>query len=168
VTDDDFDAYSVLQVAPQAEEFVLEAAYRALARHFHPDGTTPDNARMAEINRAYDLVRTGERRKRYDRLHRVRPMGPGLAGESPSMAAQAFGGRVPPPSTGPGGNGAAGGGTSMTVDFGRYAGWRLKDLVKHDPDYMRWLSRHSSGVRYRNQIVDLLRQEEAVAARGKY
>jgi uncharacterized protein (DUF3820 family) len=47
----------------------------------------------------------------------------------------------------------------MTVDFGRYQGWTLKDLAKQDPDYLRWLSRHSSGVRFRNQIMALLPPE---------
>jgi curved DNA-binding protein CbpA len=157
VTDEELDAYRVLQVTPTAEDFVLEAAYRALARHFHPDGSAPDTPRMAEINHAYDLVRTSERRKRYDRLHRTRPMGPGAAGEAPSMAAQAFGGRVPPPTDGP--RGAQPNDPSMTVDFGRYQGWTLKDLAKQDPDYLRWLSRHSSGVRFRNQIIALLPPE---------
>ena len=47
---------------------------------------------------------------------------------------------------------------SPVVDFGRYAGWRLADLARSDPDYLRWLSRHSSGIRYRRQISELLNQ----------
>jgi curved DNA-binding protein CbpA len=168
VTDDDFDAYDVLQITPNAEDYVLEAAYRALARHFHPDGATPDEDRLEEINRAYALVRTSERRKRYDRLHKSRAMGPGLDAEGPaaSSGVQAFGGRVPPPTDGPSGlrAGEPNPGT-MTIDFGRYAGWRLKDLAKQDPDYLRWLSRHSSGVRYRNQIIALLGLEGAPTRR---
>jgi curved DNA-binding protein CbpA len=165
MTDDEFDAYGVLRITPNAEDFVLEAAYRALARHFHPDGADPDEERMADVNRAYNLVRTPERRKRYDRLHRIRPMGPGLGAEASSGSGQqTFGGRVPPPSEGPVamrvGASADDPGT-MTIDFGRYEGWRLKDLVKHDPDYLRWLSRHSSGVRYRNQIIALIGPEGA-------
>jgi curved DNA-binding protein CbpA len=171
VTDEEFDAYATLRITPAAEDFVLEAAYRSLARHFHPDGKTPDSDSMAAINRAYDLLRTPERRKRYERLHHIRPMGPGLAGESPSMAAQALGARVPLPANGSGGP-RGGQGALMTVDFGRYAGWTLKDLAKHDPDYLRWLQRHSSGVRYRNQIAQLLPDESATAAAsgrgGKY
>lgn len=158
VTDEAFDAYDVLQITPDAEDFVLEAAFRALARHFHPDGSTPDSARMAQVNKAYDLLRTAERRKRYDRLHRSRPMGPGMAGESPSMAAQALGGRVPPPSSGLNGNRSTDP-AMMTIDFGRYQGWTLKDLLRQDPDYLRWLSRHSSGIRYRNQIAALMPPE---------
>jgi curved DNA-binding protein CbpA len=167
LTDDEFDAYGVLQITPHAEEFVLEAAYRAMARHFHPDGATPDERRMAQINRAYDLLRTTERRKRYDRLHRIRPMGPGEgspAGAGPASAP--FGGRVPPPPTdGPSGLRAAaatdGDPANPVLEFGRYEGWKLKDLARHDPDYLIWLSRHSSGVRYRNLIFTLVGAEGA-------
>jgi uncharacterized protein (DUF3820 family) len=60
----------------------------------------------------------------------------------------------------------------MTVDFGRYAGWTLKDLLRHDPDYLRWLYRHSSGVRYRYQIARMLPdvnpEESLTAKRNKY
>jgi curved DNA-binding protein CbpA len=165
LTDDEFDAYGTLQITPNAEDYVLEAAYRALARHFHPDGSTPDEGRMAAINRAYDLLRTPERRKRYDRLSRSHPMGPGAAG-APSPGTAAFGGRVPPPTEGPGGlRSGELDPSELTIDFGRYEGWRLKDLARHDPDYLRWLSRHSSGVRYRNQITALLGADEAQARR---
>jgi hypothetical protein len=45
------------------------------------------------------------------------------------------------------------------LDFGRYAGWRLADVARSDADYLRWLSRHSAGVRFREQIRALLRDE---------
>ena len=160
----EIDAYQILQVAPHAEDFVLEAAYRVLARHYHPDGTSPDTTKMAEINRAYDLVRTTERRKRYDRMHRTRPMGPGTEtlrptmGEPSAQRVAAASGSAPPVSSQDG----------PTVDFGRYAGWSVKDLAKHDPDYLRWLSRHSSGVRYRNLITQLLPPETVVTSKTKY
>ncbi len=183
MADEEFDAYATLRVTPNAEDFILEAAYRAMSRQFHADGPRPDEARMAEINRAYELVRTPERRKRYDRLHHLRPVGPGqaagspsmaagspsMAASSPSMAAQTLGGRIPGPTNGAAEPGA-GTGALMTIDFGRYQGWTLKDLAKHDPDYLRFLSRHSSGVRYRNQISQLLplEMETAPSRRGKY
>jgi curved DNA-binding protein CbpA len=169
MADEEFDAYATLRVTPNAEDFVLEAAYRAMARQFHPDGPKPDAARMADINRAYDLVRTPERRKRYDRLHHLRPVGPGDQASAPSLASQALGGRIPAPTNGSDEPGA-GTGALMTIDFGRYQGWTLKDLAKYDPDYLRFLSRHSSGVRYRNQIAQLLplEMETAPARRGKY
>ena len=45
------------------------------------------------------------------------------------------------------------------LDFGRYVGWLLRDLVHEDPDYLRWLSRHSSGIRFRGEIQQLLPTE---------
>jgi curved DNA-binding protein len=151
---DDLDVYKILRVDPSAEDFVIEAAYRALARHFHPDGSNPSDERMATINKAYDQVKTPERRKRYDRLQRSRPVGPGLDGVPPPQPSAGWSSRVgASPDQGP------------KIDFGRYAGWSLKDLAKHDPDYLRWLARHSSGVRYRNQIAALLPPEPEPARR---
>ena len=60
------DAYRVLQVDPSAEDIVIQAAYRVLARRFHPDGDRPDPHRMAEINRAYATIRDPDARRRYD------------------------------------------------------------------------------------------------------
>ena len=47
------------------------------------------------------------------------------------------------------------------IDFGRYAGWKLADVMRLDPDYLRWLSRHSSGVRFRHAILELLGEHDA-------
>jgi hypothetical protein len=47
------------------------------------------------------------------------------------------------------------------LDFGRYAGFTLGELARSDPDYLRWLSRHSSGIRYRGAIMRLLADREA-------
>ncbi|MGH2393092.1 MAG: DnaJ domain-containing protein [Candidatus Limnocylindria bacterium] len=152
----DFDAYRTLQVVPDADDFVIEAAFRVLARRYHPDGHKGDAARMAEINRAYDLLRTPIRRRRYDRERQLTPVGPGRAS-------------VQPPPTNGYAHAATNGNRHVSfdvVDFGRYEGWTLKDLAKHDPDYLRWLSRSSGGVRYRNQIHVLLPDElEAAAAK---
>jgi hypothetical protein len=48
--------------------------------------------------------------------------------------------------------------------FGRYAGWSLPDLARRDPDYLLWLSRHSSGIRYRTEIYGILRTMGVSAA----
>lgn len=133
------DAYAVLQVRPDADFAVLQAAYRALARCYHAEGTAPDPIRMVEINRAWESVRTVERRAEYDREQRrvaipVRPE-PGPAQPTQPYDPWRYG--SPPPRTG-----------GEVIDFGRYAGWRIADLARHDPDYLRWLSRHSSGVRF--------------------
>ena len=164
----EIDAYRILQIDPHAETFVLAAAYRALARQYHPDGITPDIARMAEINRAYALVRTPDDRRRYD-TERMKPVGPGRApAPGPVVVARAsrfdpMARRAQPPGDMPSDG-------SSILPFGRYAGWSLRAVSRHDSDYLRWLMRHSSGVRYRREIVRLLPKEaepEARAARVK-
>lgn len=141
------DAYAVLQVRPDADFGVLQAAYRALARCYHAEGSAPDSARMVEINRAWESVRTVERRARYDR-ERGTVAVPVRPEAAPAVPAQPFDpwryGASAPRSSG------------EVVDFGRYAGWRIADLVRHDPDYVRWLSRHSSGVRFIETIARYL------------
>jgi curved DNA-binding protein CbpA len=143
------DAYRVLQVAPDCEDEVIHGAYRALARKYHPDreGTQYAARRMAELNQAYALVRTPHLRARHDSAwRRAETPASNRAGAPSPMA--------PPRST------AAG----TRLLFGRYAGWTLRDLARQDPDYLRWLSRHSSGIRYRTEIYQILtRQASSVA-----
>jgi len=43
-----------------------------------------------------------------------------------------------------------------TLDFGHYAGRTIGELANDDPDYLRWLARHPSGVRYRAEIARVL------------
>jgi curved DNA-binding protein CbpA len=164
----EIDAYRILQIDPRAETFVLAAAYRALARQYHPDGVTPDISRMAEINRAYALVRTPDDRRRYD-SDRMKPVGPAQTPVPDSVVVAAasrfdsWARRSQPPGDTPSDG-------SSVLPFGRYAGWSLRAISRHDPDYLRWLMRHSSGVRYRQEIIRLLPKEvepEARAARVK-
>ena len=42
------------------------------------------------------------------------------------------------------------------LDFGHYAGRSIQELAEADPDYLRWLERHASGVRYRAEIQRVL------------
>jgi hypothetical protein len=53
------DPFAVLGVAPGADEREVLAAYRELAKQWHPDRGGGERAerRMAEINAAYDLLR---------------------------------------------------------------------------------------------------------------
>jgi hypothetical protein len=62
------DYYRVLQVDPQAEEEVIEAAYRRLARKYHPDVYAGPDAseRMRELNLAYALLKDPAKRQEYD------------------------------------------------------------------------------------------------------
>lgn len=38
------------------------------------------------------------------------------------------------------------------LDFGHYAGRSIAELAQIDPEYLRWLARHPSGIRYRAEI----------------
>jgi curved DNA-binding protein CbpA len=142
------DAYEVLHVHPRADPLVIKAAYRVLAAMFHPDHDPSPSAaqRMAELNAAYALVREPEGRRAYDRSRLAPAPAP-----SPIM-------QPPAPTPTPGRRVGGPVVDSPVIDFGRYQGWRLADLAKADPDYLRWLSRHSSGIRYRRQIAELLDQ----------
>ena len=55
---DAMDPYKVLQVDSEAEDEVIQAAYRRLARKYHPDlAATPEAAaRMAAINAAWEMI----------------------------------------------------------------------------------------------------------------
>jgi curved DNA-binding protein CbpA len=61
--------YKVLQVDPEAEDEVIEAAYRRLARKYHPDVSTGPDAqdRMVQINQAWEMLRDPIRRAAVDR-----------------------------------------------------------------------------------------------------
>src|SRR5438093_6040214 len=63
------DYYEILQVSPRAEPDVIEAAYRRLARKYHPD-VNPGLAalqRMSELNQALDVLNDPRKRAEYDR-----------------------------------------------------------------------------------------------------
>jgi len=145
------DAYAVLQVHAWADRLALRAAYRALAKRYHPDGSEPDPQRMAEINHAYDSLRTPERRAVYDR-DRLVAMGPGQPIEAPETSPLAR-------------RAAAERGVDQRLDFGRYAGWTIVALARHDPNYLRWLSRHSSGLRFQKSIQEALPGDPHVGRR---
>jgi len=45
-------------------------------------------------------------------------------------------------------------------------GWRIAQIASHDPDYLRWLSRHSAGVRYLEAIRRSLPGERDLGRRS--
>jgi hypothetical protein len=45
---------------------------------------------------------------------------------------------------------------SPVLDFGPYAGQRIAEIARHDPRYLRGLSRQASGTRYRRAIEAVL------------
>jgi DnaJ-class molecular chaperone len=139
------DPYRILQVAPSAEQEVIQAAYRALALKYHPDRdrTTYAQRRMLQINAAYALLRDETVRSEWDRSQRQGRQAPTRVSVAAPPRSEAAGTRV---------------------SFGRYAGWTLRDLARQDPEYLRWLSRHSSGIAYRTEIYQILGRMGATAA----
>lgn len=115
--------YRILQVDPTAEHDVIEAAYRRLARKYHPDvATIPDAAeRMVQLNGAWEILRNPSRRAALDRLlARVERAGAVLSAAHGAAAARgsgparrgdelgdAEGGAGDPGADGPGTTGAA-------------------------------------------------------------
>ncbi len=65
------DPYATLQVDRRAEPEVIAAAYRSLARKYHPDKTASgaSTKRMQEINAAYEVLRDPAKRRAYDRAN---------------------------------------------------------------------------------------------------
>lgn len=63
------DPYKVLQVDPEAEDEVIEAAFRHLAKKYHPDlYPGPDaQSRMVAINQAREILRDPVKRAAVDR-----------------------------------------------------------------------------------------------------
>jgi curved DNA-binding protein CbpA len=148
------DPYRILQVHPDADPDVVRAAYRVLARKLHPDASAPldelAERRMTDLNWAYALVRDPVKRKVWESDRRRAP--PPTPAESATHGAP----------RGP--LGADGG--ELRLDFGRYQGWTLSEVVRRDPDYLDWLRRHQSGARYRDAIDILLRSVRGKAPRG--
>jgi curved DNA-binding protein CbpA len=114
------DPYKILQVDPEAEEEVIAAAYRRLARKYHPDTATGPEAlgRMEAINAAWEVLGDPKRRAAHDRQRALQaaaarsgtgaspdgttgesaPPGPRPHGSSPAPGAGRDGGRPVSPS----------------------------------------------------------------------
>jgi curved DNA-binding protein CbpA len=149
------DLYKVLQVDPQADVVVIRAAYHALARMYHPDAGG-DLKRMVQINAAWAVLGDLVSRSVYDG-ERARPQEPSpTVGPADSDARRERRGGVSPL--------PARRDSTTTLDFGRYAGWSLGQVVQQDPDYLEWVVRTPIGRRLAAEIKMLL--EGRAAARN--
>ena len=159
---------------PTATIEVINAAYRALAKVFHPDHAGPDGAeKMAQINEAYAILSNEEKRARYDEIigkskdgqhvGHVRQSMPGAtnmkyeAGSwsvrseaEPTPASAQYGEAGPPPRV-PAASGSV-------LSFGRYRGWALSQVAAYDRNYLEWLSRTMAGRTYTAELRQVLSQ----------
>ena len=153
------DPYSMLQVVPTADADVIRAAYRALARRYHPDHSTDadDARRMVELNAAWELVGDPVRRAAYDLA--IVPEAAKEAGDR-ERPAQDGNAQEPAGTRGRRGETAAGdppGRPSGSVlDFGRYSGWSLGQIARADRNYLEWFKRTTFGRRFEMEIEALL------------
>lgn len=136
--------YRILMVAEIADGEIISAAYRKLAKRYHPDvDASPEAARkMAEINEAYAVLRSPERRQRYDSWlasRRDRRSSDKILRQAGDVAYGPAGKPVGPPQ-------------GTLIDFGRYAGWTLGQIRRHDPDFLEWLARVPAGRQFRAEI----------------
>lgn len=138
------DYYSLLHLRPTADEQVIRAVYRILARRLENEAGRSPHARqvLIELNTAYWILSDPVRRAAYDRQ-----LSEGEPGGEPALGTDSDAGEAGPATTSP-----------DQISFGRYRGWTLREVIKHDPEYLLWLQRHSSGVRYRRQIAELLQE----------
>jgi molecular chaperone DnaJ len=77
------DYYAALGVPSGASQKEITSAYRKLARQHHPDanpGNTAAEERFKEISAAYDVIGDPERRKEYDQVRAMGPIGGGPGG----------------------------------------------------------------------------------------
>ncbi len=92
------DPYKILQVDPEAEDEVIQAAYRRLAQKYHPDRSSGQAAieRMVAINAAWETIGDPKRRASFDRVRNAataqttptgQPEPPGANGGGPSSPA---------------------------------------------------------------------------------
>lgn len=178
------DPYKVLQVDSEAEDEVIQAAYRRLAQKYHPDVAGPDGAeRMTAINAAWALLRDPAQRASLDGERSMAPERPAQPGGASSQGRPSAA-PPPPPETvstdwtsgrssqgggydpsrmrEPEGLGAAGpppgNPAGSVLNFGRFAGWSLGEIGRRDVEYLEWLDRMTIGRPYRDEIDAILRR----------
>jgi curved DNA-binding protein CbpA len=137
-------AYAILGVTPESDDAAIAAAYRVLARRYHPDiAGEAATERMTWLNASFERLRTPERRAEYDReLQRG-----GIAGVALQPESDGTGAAGPPP----------GRPSGSVLGFGRHRGWSIGEIARADPGYLVWLEEHREGRPYRDEIDRTLR-----------
>ena len=162
------DHYRVLQVDPIADLEVIQAAYRVLARRYHPDHSGSDET-MKRLNAAWEVLRDARSRAEYDRSRGV--VAASIASSTSSSTSSSVIHATPTAAAAPRQPAAdhAGppvgqpSGTKLT--YGRYDGWTLGQIAMVDPDFLEWL-RSVPGGRYLRPEIDAILKEVRGPGRG--
>ena len=156
--------YDVLLVDPRADRELISVVYRHLAKRHHPDRDDSPQAaaRMRELNEAYATLSDPRKRAHYDAKIGLRPPKPTTTTPRGDGRPTRAGGANKVRETGPYGEAGAppanppASGRPLT--FGRYRGWTLNQVARHDHDYLEWLSRTTMGRNYKTELDVLLRR----------
>jgi molecular chaperone DnaJ len=84
------DYYKVLGVPENATAKEIGRAYRKLAKQYHPDAHPGSDERFKEISAAYDVLGDEQKRKEYDEVRRLGPIGNPFAGAGAAGAGRGF------------------------------------------------------------------------------
>jgi len=77
------DFYKILGIAEDASQKEITRAYRKLARELHPDANPGDTAaedRFKDVSAAYDVIGDEAKRKEYDEVRKLGPVGAAMGG----------------------------------------------------------------------------------------
>lgn len=69
------DYYKILGVEKGASEADIKQAYRKMAHRYHPDKQGGDEQKFKEVNEAYQVLSSKEKRQQYDRFGTAEPFG---------------------------------------------------------------------------------------------
>jgi len=146
------DFYRVLQVDPEADPEVVQAAYRVLARKLHPD-LTGDESGMKRLNEAWDALRDPARRSAYDVERSQRLATADVATPKAGPSSSRVMKTLVEDHAGP----APGNPLGPVVTFGRYEGWSIGEIVRVDRPFLEWLRGVPAGRHLQHSIDALLR-----------
>lgn len=149
--------YQVLMLDPGVDADLMATVYRRLVQRYQsaPQAGGSSTQRLLAVERAYEILREPHRRARYDaqlaeqddREDMPQPVVMPAATPTvmPVMVPVATQRRAATRTV-----------PVSVLDFGRYAGWSLRQLAAHDPNYLEWLLRSPGGRQYHAEITALL------------